>query len=144
MPLVTRSFWRDLSGLTLASVAATLTDAGLYAALLHLAPPHPWRVGGCATCAAIAGGVLHFCLCRFIVFRIHHAPIARAALRYTAMSATGAFGHGLITQGVSLLVHPSLAWIISKLIIYLGWTLPLSRHVVFVAAPSATHQEPPA
>lgn len=128
-----RQTWRDLSKTTVASIIATALDGLVFLALTHLLPLDElsYSVGVRAFVAALIGGVTHYTLCKYWVYG-RFARSHRSALPlYVFMSVTAALLHGAITQGLSALWFGAWAWGISKVIIYLGWTFPLSRYVVF-------------
>src|SRR5699024_7601638 len=92
-------------------------------------------VGVAAAVAAVFGGGLHFILNRFWVFGRFDASLKHSALTYFGVSWLGAVAHGVLT---GILVHAlgpplgtSLGWLASKGLIWLFWTYPLSRYVVF-------------
>ncbi|MFB6352078.1 MAG: GtrA family protein, partial [Bradymonadaceae bacterium] len=128
--------WRrhllDFSGAAVASFSATVTDGIIYMILLWtLVDRGTLSVGVAAGCGAVVGGIVHYLLNRFWVFRRFHAPIAQSALTYFPMSWLAAVLHGLATEGFTQWVDPKLAWFCSKGIIWIAWTYPMSRFVVF-------------
>lgn len=122
----------DLSKTTIASIIATTIDGACFAALMWFASGTSLDVPGLwAGVAAVAGGITHYCLCAFWVFRrFEHRP-KRAIPTYILVSGSAAIGHGLLTQGLCLMVPEGWAWGISKVALFLCWTYPLSRYVVF-------------
>lgn len=126
----------DLGGASIASAAATLVDGAIYAALVWaLVRDGSASIGLAAGIAALFGGVVHFLLNRFWVFGRFHASLKLSALTYFGVSWVGAAIHGVLT---GLLVHaigPPLGrtagWLASKGLIWLVWTYPLTRYVVF-------------
>lgn len=128
-----RQTWQDLSKTTVASVIATALDGLVFFILtqLELLDALSYAVGVRAFLAALVGGVTHYTLCKYWVYG-RFARAHRSALpRYVLMSVSAALLHGAITQGLSALGLSALAWGLSKVLIYLGWTFPLSRYVVF-------------
>lgn len=128
---------RDLSGGALASLIATALDGAVFAALGLLVGEQPAALAGSAALGAAAGGLTHFTLCRRWVFRRFDAPLRHAAPRYILMSASAAALHAAFVGVATLWLLPSLAWLISKVLIYLAWTYPISRYRVF-----STHDDP--
>lgn len=126
----------DLGGASLASLAATLVDALVYTVLLWTVVRNTGvSVGMAAAGAALFGGAVHFVLSRFWVFGRFDAPLKQSALTYFIVSWLAALVHGgLISLLVGLMgtvAGASLGWLISKGLIWLLWTYPLSRYVVF-------------
>ena len=128
--------WRrhllDFSGAAVASFTATASDGVVYLLLLWtLVDSGTLGVGVAAALGALVGGAVHYTLNRFWVFRRFHAPIAQSALKYFPMSWLAAVLHGFATEGFTQLVDPEVAWFCSKGIIWIAWTYPMSRFVVF-------------
>lgn len=133
-------FWKrqlaDLGGASIASAAATLVDGVIYTLLLWaLVQDGSASVGLAAGIAALFGGVVHFVLNRYWVFGRFHASLKLSALTYFGVSWIGAAIHGVLT---GLLVHAigpplgnSMGWLASKGLIWILWTYPLTRYVVF-------------
>ena len=122
----------DFSGLSLASVAATACDAAVYTVLLlTLVRTDILAVGPAAFLGALVGGFVHYGLCRFWVFRRFEASIASSLLLYLVMSWLAALGHGFLTHWLSIHVGVVVGWLISKCVLWVLWTYPLSRYVVF-------------
>ena len=125
---------KDLGGAALASVAATVLD-GLFFALLQWhgtfdgLPVH--TTGVHAFVAAIAGGMAHYTICRFWVFERFENSTAKSLSLYAAMSLSAALLHSGFTASLAYLLPSQLAWVCSKVGLYLLWTYPLSRYVVF-------------
>ena len=122
----------DLSKTTLASLIATGVDGVCFALMMWAVSDSAWDIPGLwAGLAAVAGGITHYSLCAFWVFRrFEHRP-KRAIPTYILVSGSAALGHGLLTQGLSMLMPEGWAWGISKVALFLCWTYPLSRYVVF-------------
>lgn len=126
----------DLGGASLASVAATLIDALVYSILLWtLVRNGVFAVGVAAAIAALFGGAVHFVLNRFWVFGRFDAPLKQSAATYFVVSWLGALAHGTFTTilvgAMGTVAGASVGWVISKGVIWLFWTYPLSRYVVF-------------
>src|SRR5690554_6582265 len=126
----------DLGGASLASVAATLVDALIYFVLLWTIVRNTGvSVGVAAGIAALFGGAVHFGLSRFWVFGRFDAPLKQSAAIYFIVSWFAALAHGAFTTllvGVmGTVAGASIGWIISKGAIWVLWTYPLSRYVVF-------------
>lgn len=132
-----RRHLRDFSGTSLASFLATACDAALYALLvLSAVRAEVIGVGIAAGVGAVVGGIIHYGLCRFWVFRRFGASIPSSVLLYMAMSWIAAVGHGALTHWLSGSAGVVIGWLISKAILWLLWTYPLSRYVVFYKTPS--------
>jgi putative flippase GtrA len=128
--------WRehlsDIWGAAGASFIATASDALVYMVLLWtLVESGTISVGIAAGCGALFGGLVHYSLSRFVVFRRFQAPVFRSAATYFPMSWLAAVLHGFATGGFSGLIDPKLAWFCSKGLIWMFWTYPMSRYVVF-------------
>lgn len=127
-----RRTWRDVAGASGASALATTLDGLLYAILVAT-----WvergvvGVGVAAGLGAVLGGVVHWSLSRFWVFRRFEAPVARSAVGYFAMSWLAALFHGLLTQWGSARLGNAVAWFVSKGIVWVAWTYPASRYLIF-------------
>ena len=129
-------FWRevrDVAESSVASAVATGSDALVFAGLMTLLVP-PLTAGWSAALAALVGGVIHFGLSRWWVFRRFDAPVARSAFLYFGMSWAAAAAHGLLVGYLTASLAPGWAWILSKGVLWVGWTYPMSRLVVFNAA----------
>lgn len=122
----------DISRTAIASALATAVDGVLFALLMHLFAKTSLDIPGLwAASAAIVGGATHYALCAFWVFRrFDHRP-TRAIPSYVFVSAAAALGHGALMQGLCFVMPQWWAWAISKTALFLCWTYPLSRFVVF-------------
>ncbi|MFW6057258.1 MAG: hypothetical protein ACOC9W_00240 [Persicimonas sp.] len=122
----------DFSGSSVASAAATAADAVLYASLLFtLVRWESVSLGLAAGIGALLGGIVHYTMCRFWVFRRFEAPLFCSVAIYFAMSWVAAAGHGFFTGWLASLAGAGLAWAVSKGVIWVAWTYPMSRYVVF-------------
>ncbi len=122
----------DISGMLVASVLATASDAMVYAILiLFVVSADVFTVGVAATVGAVVGGAIHYSLCRFWVFRRFEAPLPSSLALYLAMSWLAAAGHGMLTQWLSGYSDVVIGWLVSKSVFWILWTYPLSRFVVF-------------
>lgn len=133
---MSQSTWKrhllDFSGSSVASIVATVADAALYALLVHtLVNWDVTSLGVAAAVGAMLGGVIHYTMCRFWVFRRFEAPLLRSAVTYFAMSWMAAIGHGFLTDWLAGLFGAAIAWTISKGAFWVIWTYPMSRYVVF-------------
>mgnify|MGYP006304224973 CR=1 FL=1 len=123
---------RDFAGASLASFLATVADGLLYALLIWLfGAETPQQVGVAAAAGALLGGVIHYSLSRFWVFERFGAPVLRSAVTYFAMSWLAAAIHGVLTGWLSTRLGESWAWFGSKGVVWVLWTYPMSRYVVF-------------
>lgn len=123
---------RDLSGTALASLIATGFDGLVFALAAALSGASSDRAtAACVALGALVGGLTHFIICRRWVFQRFDAPLAQSAPRYALMSLSAGLLHTGLTTLLANLLLLQLAWGLSKLLVYLGWTYPLSRYVVF-------------
>ena len=123
---------RDLSGASVASAAATATDGVVYVFLSWtLVASGSLTVELAAGLGAVVGGVIHYALSRFWVFQRFGAPLKQSATAYFAMSWLAAAFHGVLTGQLVEILGPSLGWFASKGVIWLAWTFPVSRWIVF-------------
>lgn len=130
----------DFSGTSIASAIATGADAAVYAAMVvTLVHTGAISVGVAAGAAAALGGLIHYGLCRFWVFRRFQASIPSSLMLYLTMSWLAAVGHGVLTQWLSEVVGVAAGWLISKSILWVVWTYPLSRFVVFYDGDSSAN-----
>lgn len=122
----------DVSGSSVASFVATASDGLVYAVLVHtLVAWQLLSVGVSAGLAAMVGGLIHYSMCRFWVFRRFDASLRWSALTYFAMSGLAAVGHGLLVEWLAGFIGAGFGWGASKGVIWVLWTYPLSRYVVF-------------
>lgn len=122
----------DASGSTLASVVATAFDGLVYAALVHtLVAWQAMSIALSAGLAAVIGGVIHYSMSRFWVFRRFEAPLGWSIATYFAMSGLAAVGHGFVTAWLANYLGAGLGWGLSKGVIWAVWTYPASRFIVF-------------
>ncbi len=129
-------FWKqhlaDLSGSSVASAAATAVDGIIYSILLWTAVAHDLiSVGMAAGLGALFGGGVHFVLSRFWVYQRFDAPLKRSTPTYFAMSWIAAAIHGVLTGFLVHYLGKSGGWAISKGVVWLFWTYPMCRYVVF-------------
>lgn len=122
----------DISKTGIASVLATVVDGVIFALLMRLYAGTSLEIPGLwAAFGAIVGGATHYALCAFWVFRrFEHRP-TRAIPSYIFVSGVAALGHGMFMQGLCFVVPQWWAWAISKVVLFLCWTYPLSRFVIF-------------
>jgi putative flippase GtrA len=120
-------FWMDFAGVAGASVIATAADGVVFWAFSTFG----MRAGIAALLAAIVGGVIHFSLCRWGVFKRFNANVLQSAGRYVVMSGIAALLQAGIVEFLVADLGHGLAWGIGKVLIYMGWTFPLSRWIVF-------------
>ena len=134
---------RDFWGASAASFLATAADGLLYLALLWtLVEAQFFGIGVAAAVGAVVGGFIHYGLSRFWVFRRFQAPLVQSAATYFAMSWLAALIHGVLTQWLAAGFDPKLAWFLSKGIVWVGWTYPMSRWVVFGGIGTGDRQPP--
>lgn len=122
----------DISKTGIASLVATLSDGLVFALLVHLSlVESSWSTGLFAFLAAGVGGVIHYSLCSFWVFERFESNHLRAASLYVLVSGMAALLHGFLTQILVIWFVSGVAWGISKVVLFLCWTYPLSRYAVF-------------
>jgi len=127
-----RNHISDVSGATIASLVATAFDGLVYALLVHtLVAWQTLSLGPAAALAALVGGIIHFSLSRFWVFRRFSAPLGWSLASYFVMSGLAAMGHGFLTAWLANVFGAGFGWGLSKAVIWLLWTYPASRYVVF-------------
>lgn len=125
----------DMSKTALASVAATACDGALFWALMAWTPPEARLPGLFAGLAAALGGVVHFSLCRGWVYERFERALWRSALAYVPMSGGAALAQAAAVGALHRAgLAAGLCWALAKVLIYLLWTYPMSRFVVFGAA----------
>ncbi len=131
----------DFSGTSAASVVATTTDAVIYTVLLvTVVRSDILAIGYAAAIGAAIGGLVHYGLCRFWVFRRFQASIPASLAAYLAMSWMAAIGHGALTHWLAGSTGVVMSWLISKCVFWIFWTYPLSRFVVFYDDDSPAEQ----
>lgn len=122
----------DLTGSSVASFVATAADGIVYVALVHtLVAWQLLSLGVSAGLAAVVGGVIHYSMCRFWVFRRFDASLHWSAAIYFVMSGLAAVGHGVLTEWLASFIGAGFGWGVSKGAIWVLWTYPASRYVVF-------------
>lgn len=124
--------FRDFGGAAGASAVATAADGLLFAALIALGPLFgEYSVGISATFGAALGAVINYSLCRFLVFRRFDAPIVQSASLYIFMSVVAGVAQGIGTEVIASFYSAGIAWFATKAIIYVFFTYPFARYVVF-------------
>lgn len=133
-----RELW-DVIGASVASFLATAADGAVFVMLTFwVVGTSAGEVGAAAAAGAVVGGIVHYSLSRFWVFHRFGAPIVRSAVVYFAMSWAAAVIHGLMTGWLTGQFGPGVAWFVSKGGVWVAWTYPMSRYVVFggIGAPA--------
>lgn len=123
-----RSHLADFSGVAIASFIATAADGTLFAALTQGGGVY---AGVAAFVAAVFGGAIHFSACRFVVFKRFEAPVQQSLPRYVLMSGAAAVIHSGFVTLLTGMATALVAWFISKGLVYVLWSYPLSRYFVF-------------
>ena len=123
-----RTHLADLSGLTVASIAATGVDLVVFLTLIRYAQTALWIAVGAG---AIAGAIVHFSLCKFWVFGRFDQTFSTAAWRYVFASGMALLGHELATAMYAGTFPVEMAWVLSKTTVFLFWIYPMSRYYVF-------------
>jgi hypothetical protein len=122
----------DVSGSSIASFVATAGDGLVYALLVQtLVAWQMLTLGWSAGLAAIVGGLMHYAMCRFWVFRRFDASFRWSAATYFLMSGLAAVGHGFLTEWLATFIGAGFGWGLSKGVIWVAWTYPASRYIVF-------------
>ena len=120
--------FRDLSGMTVASLVATLADGVVFGALVHTSSA---PLAFAAVLGAIVGAVLHFSICRVVVFSRFRRRLLASLPRYAVMSGTALMLHAPLTTYLAFWVGPDAAWLLSKVSVFALWCYPASRYLVF-------------
>lgn len=141
MPL--KQHAQDLSKTALASVVATACDGALYSGLVMVTSKDAVLLGVYAGLGAALGGVIHFTLCRVWVYERFERDLWRSALAYVPMSGSAALAQGALVGALHRLgLSAALCWLVGKVLIYVLWTYPMSRFVVFGHGADATGEGP--
>ncbi len=127
-----KRFWVDFAGVAGASFIATAADGLVFWGLSSV----DLRPGIAAVLAAIVGGIIHYSLCRWGVFKRFNAGVLQSAGRYIVMSGIAALLQGGIVDFLVEDLGHATAWGLGKGLIYVAWTFPLSRWVVFKGSKS--------
>ncbi len=123
---------RDFGGAATASAIATAADGVLFAILIAAGPLFgTYSTGISASAGAALGAVVNYSLCRFVIFRRFEAPIAQSASLYIFMSIVAGVAQGVGTENIARLAPAGVAWFASKAVIYVFFTYPFARFVVF-------------
>jgi len=123
---------RDFGGAATASAVATAGDGVLFAILIATGPLFgTYSVGISATFGAALGAVINYSLCRFVVFKRFEAPIVQSASLYIFMSVVAGIAQGVGTEAVARIAPAGVAWFASKAVIYVLFTYPFARFIVF-------------
>jgi hypothetical protein len=124
--------FRDFGGAMASSAVATAADGVLFALLVAIGPLFgTYSVGISATLGAGLGAIVNYSLCRFVVFKRFNAPIAQSASLYIFMSVVAGLAQGVGTESIARLAPAGVAWFASKAVIYVCFTYPFARFVVF-------------
>ena len=120
---------RWVSQSAIASFIATAVDGIVFSALFQI---FHTSVSSMAFFGAFAGGITHFFLVKFWVFRIHHQRLSKEIILYSSVSfvcfVLQSFGVGWFhTIGISA----SISWLITKVLVFMMWSYPLQRLLVF-------------
>lgn len=115
-----------------ASALATAIDLAVAASVLGFAGTHPSLA---TAIGCVAGAVVSFSLCRAWAFEARGAVVPQLG-RYAFVSASGA---ALNAGGVALLsmLNASflVAWVITRVAVFVTWSYPAQRDFVFAPAP---------
>ncbi|KAL0226892.1 hypothetical protein P9112_014216 [Eukaryota sp. TZLM1-RC] len=120
----------DLGRSTLSSIAATFFDALVFAVSNHITG----SVSTSAMLGAILGGSLHYVCCSKYIY--NRFPVSRlySVLFYFFLCWSGATMHMFLTVYLCKYVAAHIAWPLSRACIFVFFTFPLSRFVVFGGA----------
>jgi putative flippase GtrA len=119
---------RDVGGMGVASGAATVADAVVFASLLRLSP---LPLVADVALAALVGAFVHFSLCRVWVFSRFNRSLLESLQRYAVMSGIALCLHAEVTTLLARALVPELAWLVSKGAVFALWCYPASRFLVF-------------
>ncbi len=122
---------RWVSQSAIASFIATAVDGIVFSLLLQIQIFHT-SISVMAFFGAFAGGITHFFLAKYWVFRIHHQRLSKEIILY----ATVSFGCFVLQSlGVgwfhNIGISASASWLITKAFVFLVWSYPLQRLLVF-------------
>jgi phosphatidylglycerophosphate synthase/putative flippase GtrA len=120
---------------SISSLMATGADFVLVMGLVSLAAP-PWFATGLG---CLLGAAINFGINRAWTFKSDDEA-GPQALRYTIVSTSSAL---LNAGGVALLLLIELpdyraAWLIARVLVFIGWNYPLQRDYVYAARPTVT------
>ena len=126
---------RKFSRSVFSSALATATDFLLVTLLVEVASFHP-SVATFLGC--IVGGLINFTVNKYWAFPGNRGSMVVQGGRYTVVSGISAL---LNSVGVALLLHSlvsnyRIAWIVVRLVVYLGFNYPMQRGFVFPAGRS--------
>ena len=127
-----RSSWKLLILAGIASIAAGVVDMGVLIALVESSTP-VWLA---AFVAALCGGIAHFVLGKYVAFR-DRTPLAFGQmLRFAGVALATAVLLALTMQlfAVELRVQYMVAKLLCSVLVFLGWTYPAQRYLVFKRA----------
>ncbi|KAL0218420.1 hypothetical protein P9112_004073 [Eukaryota sp. TZLM1-RC] len=122
-------FASDLGGTLGFSIIATLADGILYAILLTMTE----QITFSAAVASILGGIIHYSCCRMFVYARYKESVnpMYSLVMYFLVSWIGAGLHSLFVTFLFRYLSSFTSWFISKIVIFLCYTFPLSKFVVF-------------
>lgn len=123
---------REFVAVAGASLIATAADGVVYSILVWMST----RAGIAAILAAVVGGILHFSMCRWGIFKDEDSPILRSAPLYFLMSSSAALMQGGVVELGVQHTNAMAAWLVGKVLIYTFWTFPISKFVVFRGRPA--------
>ncbi|KAL0222285.1 hypothetical protein RCL1_002139 [Eukaryota sp. TZLM3-RCL] len=119
----------ELGKSTLASVVATFVDMLIYLTVLHFTS----HIAISAAVGAVTGGIIHYLLCKSVIFNATscHVSTTYSLILYFATSWVGAGIHALATTIFSSYLGEIVGFWASKLIIFLSFSFPVSKFIVF-------------
>ncbi|KAL0230873.1 hypothetical protein GEMRC1_010278 [Eukaryota sp. GEM-RC1] len=117
----------EFFGTTLSSIAATVTDGVCYTILILLS----LNIAASAFIGSIAGGLVHFTLCRKFVFSNASTSKSYSMVAYFFMWYSGAAIHSFVVYSLSKIVGEFFAWPISRLLLFIFYVFPMNKYIVF-------------
>ncbi|HVK68020.1 MAG TPA: GtrA family protein [Polyangium sp.] len=129
--------------IAVSALATALDFAVVQMLMIGTGAPPPLATGiGC-----VAGGIVAFTLSRVWAFEAEAGPRGSQAMRFLFVSGSSA---ALNAGGVAVLLflpamNDRLAWVLTRLVVFVTWNYPLLRDHVFALGPAANdaHDEGP-
>ncbi|KAL0217950.1 hypothetical protein RCL1_008798 [Eukaryota sp. TZLM3-RCL] len=111
----------------LASIFSTFIDMIVYFAFIRITA----IVSVAAAIGSMTGGLVHYFLCRSLVFKNSTVSRAYSVFFYFFVSWTGAGLHAFLVSIFSLVFGDFSGWLTSKLLVFVTFSFPLSKYFVF-------------
>ncbi|KAL0207456.1 hypothetical protein P9112_012084 [Eukaryota sp. TZLM1-RC] len=123
-----RRFFLELSKGTVASLIASVVDYLVYLLIYFVFDAVRWA----AIIGFICGALVHFCLCfRFVFQEDTETTVISKLLLYTSVSFSTLVIHSNLVVFYVALVGPFVAWPLCRSFLFLTFTFPLYKYVVF-------------